>query len=325
MKATGDWWPTLIRHSDGDGEITVETKLAVRALDGDAFKTAFAKALASREQTLFLNEPQPTTKEAKQAALDGKRSFESELAAGKRGFRWLEMRYLAMKRRNEEAKQALLSAASDLAESDGAARYTLAAQKWLEQRIAEEQWTRSERDGFRNAYLNNLNAENRSDEVSTFLDAWLKAEEGLPGAAVLQRYAVAMVELDEVERAHHLIEKWLRVRPGAKAGKLDPDDQTRLEAALNFLFKNNHRHNTQTIDERFHKPLAKAVRSFALHPKHHNFAVRIMGDRRFPRPNRCASCAPTARKHSFSAPAICPSPTYNGSLLGSWPTTPPSS
>ena len=396
VKIAGGWWPTLVRHSDADGIVTGESKFEIRALDEKAFGDALGEALAARGDTIFLDEPQAGVDDAKQLALDGKRSFGSEFAllhhfagsqqweradehfdrlrefaGGKPGFRLLEIRYLAMKRRNEEGRKLIIETARELAAEEGPGEFALAAHlrneasrlmaapelhqllevlapiyarmpahtlakkewdtawmwslqrtgrhgemlakakanareyswdansqahyanqlanqgdrpaalAWLKAKIGEEHWTEEQRVSFRSSYVGQLDAENRFEEVRDFLERWFEEQPAPNNAWALQRYAAVLVQLDEVEEAYKLVGRWLAEAGKGKPEQLDPAAAAGLTAALNFLFNNSYSIYRNTIEERFHEPLARIVRRFALSEKHHSYATRIMGDYRF--------------------------------------------
>jgi predicted Zn-dependent protease len=152
VEVGGSWWARRVKQSNAKGELTSDSKLVIKALDADGFKAAFKRELTGREKAIFLHGQLPTVEEAKQFALEKRATFESELvllqhfaasqqwekvdpyfvrlqeiAAGKPGLGWLEMRYLSMKRRNEEVKTAIMAAARKLAGKKREGDYGLAA------------------------------------------------------------------------------------------------------------------------------------------------------------------------------------------------------
>ena len=151
VKAGGLWWARRIKRSNEKGELLGDTKISVKTLTAEALKAAIRKELAVRQKVIFLKGDLPAVEIAKQAELDKKATLESDLVlvqhfartqqwkkadpyfeklrdrvGQKPGFGWLEMRYLGMKRRNEELKTAATVVAKKLAARKRGGDYQLA-------------------------------------------------------------------------------------------------------------------------------------------------------------------------------------------------------
>src|SRR5262249_35015836 len=64
-------------------------------------------------------------------------------------------------------------------------------------------------------------------------------------------------------------------------GKLAPDQQARLEAALSFAFGNLYHLSFNRMDPRWFEPLAETIRFFIRHKHHAEIAGRAMGNHYF--------------------------------------------
>lgn len=391
----GHWWPTRIRTINGEKNVTRELVIKINALTPQDYQKAFAAELAERNTIVFLKQPAPSVEEAKQAALDNKQTFASEMtllhhfaqsqqweradahfaslkesAGAKRGFAILSERFHAMKRRNEESRQAIFEIARALPDREPEGLFALAAflrnegnrvtghperhqlleilkpiyqnmpehdraakewdeawmwslqnlgraaeakaqakanaekytwdahsqttyagmvrdqgslpdaLKWLADRVAEKHWNENDRLSLRNSYVNFLNAARKLEEIRDYLEAWFKKEKDLSQSWPYHRYAAVLLQLDQVEQSHTMMEKWIQTAIDEK-GELRTATRVRLEAAINTIFSNNWGVYNRQIDERFHEPLANVVRRFALDEHNHRYAVRVMGDHRY--------------------------------------------
>lgn len=395
-KQVGDqWWPTRIRIFSAEGKVTREVVIKVNALNAEAYQKAFAAELKERNNLVLLKQDSPSVDEAKKAALDDKKTFESEMAllhhfansqqweradehftwirkavGTKYGFPIMDQRFHAMKRRNEESREILFKTVRGLLDSDTEGKFAVAsflrneanrvtshqerhqlleilkpiyqnmpehdyaAKEWdeawmwslqnigrpaeakaqakanaekytwnaasqttyagmlrdqgslpdalsfLDKRVAEKHWSDNDRLSLRNYYVNFLHNAHKHEEIKAYLEAWLKKEKDLSQSWPYHRYAAVLLQLDEVERSHRLVEKWIADALKEK-GELKVATQQRLDGAINTIFSSNWGTYRGYIDERFHEPLAQVVRRFALDEKQHRFAMRVMGDHRY--------------------------------------------
>jgi len=140
VELAGCWWARSVEHKDADGKTYTRIRRSITARGKKAFRAATKKALVPRKGVIFIHKGLPAVDDAKQAAADGKASFESEftmcnhfalsqqwercsehfeamrkLQGTKRGMRHLDIRFHTMKRRNEEARELAFEIARELA------------------------------------------------------------------------------------------------------------------------------------------------------------------------------------------------------------------
>ena len=117
VEAGGLWWATRAVWKDGEGKVTREVKLEVEEMEGDGFGDGSRSASPGGRRCSFCASRCPGWS-GQEAAKDGKATFESELvllqhfalsqqwercdehfarlkelAGGRPGMRWLEMRF----------------------------------------------------------------------------------------------------------------------------------------------------------------------------------------------------------------------------------------
>lgn len=140
VEVAGCWWARSVESKDATGKLISLIELTVTVQPDANFRTGFETMVKQREHVLFIRGDVPEVTVAKLAAATGKESFESafalcnhfadsqqwgrvdqafatmrKLAAAKPGIEVLENRLLAMKRRNEETRTRILTAAKALA------------------------------------------------------------------------------------------------------------------------------------------------------------------------------------------------------------------
>ena len=140
IEVAGCWWAQRSETRDAAGKLTQLMEMAVTTRDA-ANTEELESALAARQAVIEVAGELPAVNQVKMAMLAGKPGFEAafavfnhvaetqqweradeafealrKCAAGKPGFAGLEIRYLIMKRRNEEARTRIFAAAKALAE-----------------------------------------------------------------------------------------------------------------------------------------------------------------------------------------------------------------
>jgi tetratricopeptide (TPR) repeat protein/Mg-chelatase subunit ChlD/outer membrane lipoprotein-sorting protein len=132
VEVAGAWWAGKCESFDEKGRLISTAKQKIERLDGDQFAQTMRESLAEREQIQFLRDPGRKLIEAKRAIKEGKADFDDriallmnfvrsgqwvrakehldaaeQLAAGKKGMRWLRYEMLKCSRRNEELKTSI--------------------------------------------------------------------------------------------------------------------------------------------------------------------------------------------------------------------------
>ena len=140
VEVGGSWWGTKSVATDAKGRTTSETKLVIQSLGKEPFGQRISAELTARPTVQFLHRPFVKLKVARQKVADGSANFDDrmamilhnfsiqqwdemwkqveaaeKLAADKPGVRWLRTILLGTIRRNEEARQRLLTEAKQLA------------------------------------------------------------------------------------------------------------------------------------------------------------------------------------------------------------------
>ncbi len=140
IEVAGTWWAKKSTTTDAKGRTTSETTFDIQAHGKDQFSQRIATELAAKPTVQFLRLPFVKLKVARQKVADGSANFDDRLAmilhnatlqqwdemwkqveaveklslADKPGVRWLRTILLATIRRNEEARQRLLTEAEQL-------------------------------------------------------------------------------------------------------------------------------------------------------------------------------------------------------------------
>ena len=136
----GCWWARKVEHRDRDGKLSRRISRTLMLRGEDEFAAELEGALAPGSEVVFIRGSLPAVEQAKA----GEPSFEtafalfngfaesqrwdragvqfdamSEFAGEKRGLEFLQLRFLGMKRRNEEARVLAFSLAEELAAEPG--------------------------------------------------------------------------------------------------------------------------------------------------------------------------------------------------------------
>ena len=77
VELAGCWWARSVEHKNADGKTHTRIRRTLTARGKKAFLTALKKALVPRKGVIFIHKGLPAVDDAKQAAVDGKASFES--------------------------------------------------------------------------------------------------------------------------------------------------------------------------------------------------------------------------------------------------------
>jgi predicted Zn-dependent protease len=135
----GSWWATRVTVRNGDGEVAAQTDIEIDLPDAAAVAGAWAVVDRARADAVLVPAPLPEVVAAKRAAAAGKATVAQRLTlisylaatqqwdraqphleslrtdlAGKVGWRYLELGFLAVSRRHEEMRQVLLAATGAL-------------------------------------------------------------------------------------------------------------------------------------------------------------------------------------------------------------------
>ncbi len=167
---------------------------------------------------------------------------------------------------------------------------------WLNTRIEnkDQRWIAAEIAGFRMSYVNLAESNNRLEEVLRAVEAGLREKASEPSGTWLHsRWLAAMIRLGKTDEAYAQIDAWLAEGVARKGEAFDMQTRNRLGAAIEVLTGRGYGVQPNDIPERFHRGLAKVVRTFALSAKDASFAESIMGDYRFTRTEQVR----TLRKH----------------------------
>ena len=140
VEVAGTWWAKKSTTTDAKGRTISESNLEIQALGKDQYGQRIAAELAAKPTVQFLHPPFVKLKVARQKVADGSAGFDDrvtmilhnatlqqwdemwkqveaaeKLAADKPGVRWMRTVLLGTIRRNEEARQRLLTEAKQLA------------------------------------------------------------------------------------------------------------------------------------------------------------------------------------------------------------------
>ncbi|MEW6733429.1 MAG: hypothetical protein AB1489_19030, partial [Acidobacteriota bacterium] len=147
------WWPQQITSKNAEGKIVSISRITVTALAKAAFAEMMAKMLAIKKDAILLGEEPAKIEEAKQAVKDGKARFADhwallryfaasqqwdkaephlrtigEIATGKHGVELIRLAVWQASRRNEEIKNLLKKAVTQLVKTPCEAEYGIANQ-----------------------------------------------------------------------------------------------------------------------------------------------------------------------------------------------------
>ncbi len=158
-----------------------------------------------------------------------------------------------------------------------------AAYKWLDAQLDRPvKRPDSEDDSLRSAYVDLYRGESRWADLLRYTTAWIARKPKYDSA--YSQHLSAMIYNDKYDAAVDLAQTWLR--ESQIAGELAPDQECRLNAALNFAQGNINGIWPNRMDERWYEPIADAARFFINHPRHLDIVQRLM-DSRFTDSDAC--------------------------------------
>ena len=156
IKVSGNWWPTTLETTNGEGQLLHHVKVTVQSPKKAKARQTYKSYQDLITSAVLLDEPLPTLEDAQKAMAAGEDSiaihlvllhhfaasqqwdktdihFEAihELSGDPKSFRWLELRYYLMKGRSEELRQLALTLAKEVAAmagENGNGSYKLAQQ-----------------------------------------------------------------------------------------------------------------------------------------------------------------------------------------------------
>ena len=142
-------------------------------------------------------------------------------------------------------------------------------------------WLPQEIDQFRGCYAQSLRAQERYEELASYLARWI--EQNPESADPYTQYLDALFYAERSEEADGLLDKWFRE---GRRDDLPPPAAARLQAAINWVFnqsQNNWSHITALyhIDQRWQDQLVETAVFFCRDKTHVSIAEQILNDWRF--------------------------------------------
>jgi len=151
-----------------------------------------------------------------------------------------------------------------------------AAFAWLEKVLAGPvKWPPHEEQNLRQAHVQMLLTLGRYADAAAYLTAWIERVPSPTQESVYDQYLSALIRTNQLDKLRQVIALWMQ--EGRVAGKIPPATLARLMAALRHAVGQTNDMWTNTVDERWHKPLAETVRFFARHETYAYPADYVMG------------------------------------------------
>lgn len=139
-----------------------------------------------------------------------------------------------------------------------------AAFAWLEKVLAGPvKWSPSEAQNLRQTHVQMLLNLGRYADAAAYMTAWVERVPNPIEESAYDQYLSALIRTNQLEKSRQLMSLWMQ--EGRVAGKIPPVTLARLMAALRHAVGQGNDMWTNTVDERWHKPLAETVRFFARH------------------------------------------------------------
>ncbi len=145
--------------------------------------------------------------------------------------------------------------------------------KQLDRKVEREN---SEDESLRTAYANLYRGQARWEDLLRFTSKWIDRKPEYESAYL--QHLSALVYNDRLDDANALALQWLK--ESQIKGKLAPDQDARLSAAISFAEGNAYDISFNRMDERWFEPFAQAARFF-IHDKEHVQIVSRLMDYRF--------------------------------------------
>lgn len=156
-----------------------------------------------------------------------------------------------------------------------------AAHAWLQKELARPVQRRPDEDEtLRTTVADLYRAQGRWADLLKFTTEWiaLKPTSQSYNSPYAQHLS-ALVFNDKVEEAYATAQQWMN--DSKIEGKLSPDQQARLENAVNFALGNAYNLSYQRMEERWNQPLSELVRYHVKHATQLDIANRIFSNHYF--------------------------------------------
>ena len=158
------------------------------------------------------------------------------------------------------------------------------AKAWIDTVVTKDaQWNAYEAESLRNVITQTYRNQGEYSELMNYLAAWVA--ENPENVTAYQQYLSALIKNDEVETADGLMREWLEA--GLKPGRLSPDVNARLQAAVQQMLGQGYDLYTDRIDEQWLEPLAEIVLFFARQESRNPVADQIMSRHTFTQTDPC--------------------------------------
>jgi len=159
-----------------------------------------------------------------------------------------------------------------------------AAYAWIAKVLGPDaRWLPYEEESLRSVTTDLMRQQGRYAELVDYLAGWTKRNPD--NESPYRQYLGALGYADRVEEADAAAARWLA--EGQTPEKITPGAATRLRVAVSHALGQGHNYHRNTMDRKWHQPLAEAVLFFARHDKQLDAARQIMGHHLFTGSDEC--------------------------------------
>ena len=153
-----------------------------------------------------------------------------------------------------------------------------AERKWIDRVLSSgAPWQPQEVNQFRDYYCQSLRAQERYEELATYLARWI--EQNPENSNPYNQYLDALYYIDRSEEANMLMDRWFRE---GRRDDVTPAAVARLQAAITWIFNqcqnNVNYYNAYRIDQRWQKQLVATAIFFCRDKNHVSITEQIMSD-----------------------------------------------
>ena len=153
-----------------------------------------------------------------------------------------------------------------------------AERKWIDHILSSDApWQPSEVNQFRDYYCQSLRAQERYEELATYLARWI--EQNPDSSNPYNQYLDALYYTDRSEEANALMDRWFRE---GRRDDVSPVAVARLQAAMNWIFtqcqNNVNYYSAYRIDQRWQEQLIETAVFFCRHKTQYSIAEQIVND-----------------------------------------------